>query len=697
MIKSNLPILTATAFIICIFLFPLILYSQTAEADTISNNLEDVIVKGFGQNKKLKETPAAINYVDQTRLQLAAPTSIVTAINTTPGIRMEERSPGSYRINIRGSSLRSPFGVRNIKIYFNDIPVTDPGGQSYLNQLGYYNFASLEIIKGPGSSLYGAGTGGVFLIESLKANETPGFFTEYATGSYNLHNIYGSVTMGNADHTNKVGYQHQQSDGYRVHSALQRDVFSWTSNHSFSEGKQHLKTTFLYGDLFYETPGALTQSEYDANPRAARPGAGAFPGAEAAQASIHQKQFIAGASYDHQISSSIQNKTVLYGMFTDTRNPTIQNYAHAQEPHAGGRTTFKWKRAFNTSTLGIDAGGELQRGFATVNLFKNVNGKADSVRNNDEINNTQSLIFTQASFDHPSFSVTAGVSLNFLEIHFERFAPATLGKQDRKFTNQLAPRVAVLKKFKRFNVYASISKGFSPPTTAELVPTGAAANLDLNAEEGVNYDLGIKGTVLKRGTIDINGFLFALDNTIVQRRTAGGGDYFINAGKTKQHGIETMFTYPLFQSPTIMKHSMFWLSHTWHDFHYKDFKQVTADYSGNQLPSIAPHTISTGYDFTANNGILGTITYYYSDKIPLNDANSAYANAYSLLGLKAGYERIFKDKWRVKLFAGVDNLLDDQYSLGNDINGFGGRYFNAAAGRNYYAALVIQFMGRHDQ
>ncbi|MEJ0103149.1 MAG: hypothetical protein WDO19_11585 [Bacteroidota bacterium] len=38
-------------------------------------------------------------------------------MNNTPGVRMEERSPGSYRLNLRGSTLRSPFGVRNVKVY----------------------------------------------------------------------------------------------------------------------------------------------------------------------------------------------------------------------------------------------------------------------------------------------------------------------------------------------------------------------------------------------------------------------------------------------------------------------------------------------------------------------------------------------------------------------------------------------------
>ena len=81
---------------------------------------------------------------------------------------MEERSPGSYRINIRGSSLRSPFGVRNVKVYWNDIPVTDAGGNTYFNQFAWNNFSSIEVVKGPVGSMYGAGTGGLLIMKGFE-------------------------------------------------------------------------------------------------------------------------------------------------------------------------------------------------------------------------------------------------------------------------------------------------------------------------------------------------------------------------------------------------------------------------------------------------------------------------------------------------------------------------------------------------
>ncbi len=408
-------------------IFPFVLFAQTV--DTIKEkNVQEVVVRAYEQNRKLKEIPAAINYVGPSTFERFSPDAVLQSINTTPGIRMEERSPGSYRLNIRGSSLRSPFGVRNVKVYLNDIPITDPGGITYLNQLGNYTINSIEIIKGPGSSLYGAGTGGVLLIESLGETAPAGVQVAYTAGSYNTHNLYGGVTTSSEKMTSRVSIQHQVSDGYRNHSAMKRDVFTWNSQFNLGENKQ-LKTTFLYGDLFYETPGALTKTEYENNPKASRPAGGAFPGAEAARTAIYQKQFIAGASYTQQLFYKLQNKTVLYGMFTDFRNPTIQNYGHNSEPHFGGRTVFQFADTINRSALHIDIGGELQQGFPTVGIYKNARGVADSLRTFDEIKNQQALIFTQATIDNHDWTFTASASLNFLKVDFERFASASWVKK----------------------------------------------------------------------------------------------------------------------------------------------------------------------------------------------------------------------------------------------------------------------------
>jgi iron complex outermembrane recepter protein len=674
--------------ILFFFLFsPFLLYSQVSDS-SLQNQLETVVIRAYEQNRKLSDVPAAVNYIGPAALQRFSPASIVMAVNATPGVTMEERSPGSYRFNIRGSSIRSPFGVRNVKVYFNDIPITDPGGHTYLNQLGYYNFNSIEIIKGPGSSLYGSGTGGVMLIESMRDEEPSSFFTEYARGSYGLQNIYGSLTTSGENSSSRIGYQHQESDGYRDHSAMKRQVFNWNGRFKINENAM-LKTTLLFGQLFYQTPGALTRAEYENDPKASRPGGFGFPGAGESQASINQKTIIAGLSYHQQLNSFIINRTAAYGMFTELRNPTIRNYGKSAEPHGGIRTIFHFEPHRGNNRLNIDFGAEWQYGTPTVDVHKNKNGQPDTLLTHDEIINQQQFIFSQVSYSLSSWTLIAGASINLQKIRLQRFGPMPGVKLGRTFNNEFAPRVSISRQTGFFNFYSSIAKGFSPPTTAEITPSGSNINFDLDPEDGINYDLGMKASFPGGLFVDVNAFLFKLQNTIVQRRDQAGGDFFINSGRTRQFGIESYLSLPVLKTSS-WNRSLAWLSHTWHRFRYVEFKQVNTDFSGNAIPGVAPHILAAGLDLQGNGGLLASLSYYFSDRIPLNDMNEAYAESFHLIGLRVGYEKLLKTKTRFKLVGGVENLLDEKYSLGNDVNGFGGRFFNAAPGRNYYVSLIIQ-------
>ncbi|HEV7330071.1 MAG TPA: TonB-dependent receptor [Flavisolibacter sp.] len=664
-------------------------FAYAQESDSAANTLTTVEVTAYGQVRKLKDVPAAVGYVSPQTLNRFSPASVIQAVNTVAGVRMEERSPGSYRFNIRGSSLRSPFGVRNVKVYYNDIPFTDPGGHTYLNGLGYYNFNSIEILKGPGSSLYGAGTGGVLLIEGMNPNERSNIMAEYTRGSFGLQNAYAGLTIGSGENKSRLGFQHQQSDGYRNHSGLERNILSWSGHHRLGEN-QVLKTTFLYSDLFYETPGALTKAEYDANPKSSRPDGFGFPSAEQSRAAIYQKTFLAGASLTQKLTAAITNQSIAYAAFTELRNPTIRNYGKGVEPHVGGRTVFTGKKEWPGAVLDVSLGGELQQNFSTSTVYKNVGGEADSLQSEDDIRIRQSFIFLQGNLSLKDWEITAGASLNGSKLNFRRLAPGPLPRQNRTLNDQLTPRLAIARKFDRLTIYTSVSKGFSPPTSAELLPSGSNVNLELEPEEGTNYDLGFRGTLLNGLTVDFNAFYFRLKNTIVQRRDAGGGDYFINAGKTSQKGLETSLQYSFWRNNPGLRQATLWLSHTYHHFRYKDFKQVTADYSGNSLPGVAPHALSAGVDVTTRPGLFGNITYYYNSRTPLNDANADWAASFHVLGAKLGYEMLFRDARKLRIVAGADNLLDQRYSLGNDINGFGGRYYNASPGRNYYASLLLQ-------
>ena len=247
--------------------------------------LQEVVVSAYEQNRRLADVSAAIGVITTAEWNRYNKMSIVPAMNSIPGVRMEERSPGSYRISFRGSTLRSPFGVRNVKVYLDGIPFTDPGGNTYLTQLAPFDMYSLELIKGPAGSLYGAATGGALLIKTRPNFWQSGFTAEYSYGSFNSNTINAQVRLGNQQAGNIIDYSHQSSDGYRNHTNLRRDIVSWESMLKNTD-KQTLSTYAFYGDLYYQTPGALTLAEYNANPKQARPAAGGNPSAEQSQAAI---------------------------------------------------------------------------------------------------------------------------------------------------------------------------------------------------------------------------------------------------------------------------------------------------------------------------------------------------------------------------------------------------------------------------
>lgn len=684
----------------CVITILLLLHINFLSGQVVTSNdsvqtLQEITVKAYEQNRKLMQVPTAIAVITQPQLLRFNNTNILPALNSNPGIRMEERSPGSYRLNIRGSSLRSPFGVRNVKTYYNDIPYTDPGGNTYLNQLGFYNIRSAEVIKGPGSSLYGAGTGGVLLLKTNHANWQPGLSFDFSAGSFALNNLNTNLRLGTDAVQNTLNYLQLSSNSYRDNSELDRKVFTWDLNAHLSD-KGRITAHFLWGDLFYQTPGALTRTEYMTNPKGARPRVGPIPGAAENKAAIFQKIFLAGITFNQKFSEHLQNTTSFYGASTRLLNPTIRNYGRTSEPHTGGRTFFQFdKKIGEQSKLNVVTGVEFQQGISSVRIYSNEDGKPDTLQTDDEINNRVFFAFAQATLELPTdWFITAGASLNSQNLNITRLSTSPVAEQKRKYENELAPRLAILKQLTRsLSVYASVARGFSPPTTAEILPSSGIIGTDLDPEDGINYEAGLRGT-LNRGRIyfDVNAFYFALKNTIVQRRDANGADYFVNAGSTKQLGLETYLSWQLLHnSKKMISDLKISFSHTWNDFTYKAFKQVNTDFSGNELPSVPPQIIAAGIDLLTKPGVYLNINYYYADPIPLNDGNTEYAASYNLLGARTGWKKHLHPKVLMDLFLAFDNIFDVTYSLGNDINAFGGRYYNAATPFNFAGGVALHF------
>lgn len=658
-----------------------------------SKVLSEVIVHGYLYDRPLSEVPASIAVLKSEDLERYSNTSILPAMNAIPGVRMEERSPGSYRFSIRGSLLRSPFGVRNVKVYWNGLPLTDGGGNTYINLVDFNSITSSEVIKGPGGSLYGAGTGGVVLLNKTISTQ-PSLHLSSVFGSYGLQRYQLQGEFGNDKVKTSIQYSHQQADGYRRQTEMNRDALN--ADVTFRLGpKSSLSTTFFYTDLFYETPGGLTKAQYDEDPKQARPAKTSpppLPSAVDAKAAVTNKTGYAGLMYDYEWNDKWSSRTGIYGSLTSFDNPTIRNYESRNEDNVGARHETDYRFSLNAVKGKLTFGAEYQFFFSPVKVYTNVEGDRGIIQSDDELKSRQLLGFAQLDLDLPEdFFVTIGVSSNFLKYDFlAKLTPPSVA-QERKFDPVLSPRIAALKKLgEPVSIYASVSKGFSPPSLAEVRPSAGTYNNTLKAERGLSYELGFRGNAIGQQLVfDINGYDFRLDETIVIQRTADGAEYFINAGKTSQRGVEARVAWTPVIASGFLRSLKIWGSYAYSHYRFKNYVNDDVDYSGNRLTGIAPTVGVVGVDATIWK-LYTNITGNYTDATPLNDANSEYASEYFLLGARVGLKTTIGQNCPIEVFTGVDNALDKTYSLGNDLNAVGGRYYNAAAGRNYYAGISVK-------
>lgn len=452
--------------VLLIFLINYTVYAQS-NIDSVQR-INEVIVTGYLFDQTLIRTPASVSIIDNRQIKQQPGNSFVPLLNTVPGLRMEERSPGSYRLSIRGSLLRSPFGIRNVKVYLDEFPLTDAGGNTYLNLLDVNSITGIEVLKGPDGSLFGANSGGVVLINPFnKGIDSNIVSADIGGGSYGLFRENVTLKKEWSKYQIKINQSHQQSAGYRANSSLQRNYLQTVQRWNYSP-KNEIKVLLLYSDLNYLTPGGLTAAQQDINPQDARPATKTLPGAVKQKAGIYNRTFFGGVLHEARFTDRLRHVISVFESQTDFKNPFITNYEVRDENSLGLRTYFElsgqkkapldWK---------WDVGLELQQTNSNISNYGNRAGIRDTLQVAHSLEAQQHFFFTRFSADiFERLILEAAVSVNYYRY---KFGP--LNSQNaltnRKFDPQFMPRIALSYQFAdNFTGRASVSRGYSTPTIA---------------------------------------------------------------------------------------------------------------------------------------------------------------------------------------------------------------------------------------
>ena len=697
-----------------LFLFLLLCLPLWARAQTLppapdtarrAVALPEATVTGYGQRLPLRRTAAAIGVLDARTIEQFSPTALTQAVNTLPGVRLEERATASYRLSIRGSTLRSPFGVRNVKVYYNGLPLTEASGSTPLNLLDPAIIGRLEVLKGPAGSVYGAGTGGVALFGTPEVAAGNRVAAAATVGSYGLRRYTATAETGSATGSVRVQYARQELAGYRVQSALRRDVLALDLRAAPSP-RTALAAHLLYADLDYQLPGGLTRAQAAADPRQARPGTATAPGTVAQRAAYASRTALLGVTHEYRFTERLDLETTGYGSGTAIQTPFLVDFERNTALGLGGRTALRYRTALAGRVLRLQGGGEFQGSFASGRSYRNVGGAPGALRYDDEISTATGFVFGQADCELPAgLLLTVAASYNRLRYRVARVSDAAARPNgyrfERNFRPEVSPRVALLREFGAgLAVFGSVSTGFSPPTVEEIRPSDGSLNGDLQAERGTSYEVGVRGSLwADRLRYEVSEFYLELRETVVSRSTDQGTAVFRNAGRTRQRGVEAALSgwlwRPALPAPVDAANAVrgpeaglrAWVSYAYNHFRFGRYTGNGPDLDGKRLTGSTPHTLSAGVQLGTAGGFYLSPNLSHQARVTLNDANTEAAAGYWVFGARGGWRRTLFGRLEADAYAGLDNATDRAYSLGNDLNAFGGRYFQPAPGRAWYTGI----------
>jgi len=663
--------------------------------------LSEVIVNGALISKTLQRTPAAISILTSGDLQKTDPSNLAQVFNNVAGVYVNQGALNTTKLNIRGIGARSQFSTNRIQAYFNGIPLTTGEGELTIDDFDAEAISKIEIIKGPTSSMYGAGLGGVINMYAGKAEiDKTQIGISSQAGSFGTYKNTISTSHGTESTSLFATFSDLESDGYRDNGSYKRQSGLINAN-VFTENGNKLSFLGNFTKLKAFIPSSISENDYLNDPEKAAFTWGSSKGFES------YNRGLLGISYLHLISNNFTNLTSIFVNFRDGYEPRPFNILKEERVATGARTKFNLKTNIFKFASELSFGAEYYHEWYNMQTFENLYREFEgqgSVLGNNLSNNEQDRsyanFFGQLNLElseklnlETGFNVnTTSYTLNDLFVQDEIDQSG-----DYRFKTVFSPRIGLSYEIEKGkNIYTSISHGFSTPTVEETLTPEGQINTDLKPETGINYEVGFKGNWLNNKLYtEVAFYSIQIENLLVAQRISEDQYVGINAGKTNHNGIEATIRYNLNLSDKIRVQP--YINTALNYFEFEEFTNRDLDFSGNTLPGVPKSTVNTGFELN-----YGTNFSFYTNllavgEILLNDANSLKTENYKVVDIKARYDfKIFKN-FESNISAGINNVLDEKYAssvLPNAV-GFGNsapRYYYPGNPRNYFVSVGLNYV-----
>ena len=668
-------------------------------AATFAQEDDAVVITATRAPRPSLDIPASVDrlYADEIR-EGRAQVNLSESLGRVPGIVVQNRQnyAQDLQISSRGFGARATFGVRGIRLISDGIPATMPDGQGQASTFALSSAERIEVLRGPFSSLYGNAAGGVIVVETEDPPEKPTVGIDVMGGSYDTWRA--GVRLGG--YNTLFDASRFESDGYREHSAVRRDQYNLKFKYPL---RAETSLTIVGNQLRQpetQDPLGLTRAQVEQDPRQATPQALQFN----TRKTVYQEQL--GATLAHRLSADSRIEATVYGgsrwveqylaiPLVNQAPPTSSGgVVQLDRDYAGAALRFStvvsnWRFSVGAE---YDLMDERRRGFVN-NLGVPGALKRDE---DDEVSATD--LYAQAEWQFAQrWSAHAGLRTSRVEFRSDDHFIIPGNPDDsgtRKYSETTPVAGIVYRHTRNLSFYGTFGEGFETPTFAELAhqnPPATGLNFALEASRSRHAELGMKTIVPKLARL--NAALFGIEtrDEIVVDVNQGGRTTFKNAGRTERRGLE-LGAQSVTPGPFGAQ-----FAYTYLDATFKEGFSSTVQGSpvtvpaGNALPGVPEHQAYVQMSYRQP----WFYTYaeaLYRAKVPVNDANSEFADAYTVFNVVAGLIQQGAG-WRISEYVRVDNIADRDYVGSVIVNEGNGRFYEPSPRRSISAGIqaTLQF------
>src|SRR5712672_1846213 len=205
--------------------------------------------------------------IDRSRFENRPAFSVADVLRESPGISIKQgNGPRDMGISIRGSNARNGFAIRNIVIFDDGFPATQPDGLSRSDLIDPKAYGAIDVIRGPSSALYGNyATGGALNFRTRPGRTIDGVEYGVDGGSFGYLNNYLAAGKKVGNFEGSLFASDARGDGFIGNSWFNTQTVNFLGTLQATPDDR-FTVKFINNDLSTRLPIRLSLNQFYQNP-----------------------------------------------------------------------------------------------------------------------------------------------------------------------------------------------------------------------------------------------------------------------------------------------------------------------------------------------------------------------------------------------------------------------------------------------